>query len=124
MTDPSVVTVETRQNVILGVVLCARMDDEEARAVKQAIYAVASKAGDLPVVLDISRVEFLPSISLGALLNLSRQFKINDQRFILAGPRRDIRSVLAVTRLDKLFEISDDAEAAIAQLKLKPPAEA
>jgi len=117
MSDEKVVTIELQEEILLAVVECDRMEEEHTQVMQSEVSEAAGRSRQLPVVLDLSKVEFVPSLSLGALVNLLREFKQHKQRFILAGIRPNVRGTLAVTRLDKLFEIVNSVDEALAQVR-------
>ncbi|MBN1343839.1 MAG: STAS domain-containing protein [Phycisphaerae bacterium] len=118
MSEQTIVTVDTHDEFLVMVVHCTAMDEDSTGKVQKHVSAAAGQSRHLPVVLDLSKVELLPSLSLGALVNLMRECKENGQRFVLAGVRPLIRECLAVTRLDKLLEICDDVEDARNRLRI------
>lgn len=71
--------------------------------------ANATKA---PVIIDMSNVEFMDSSGLGALVAV---FKLvgRDRLFRLAGLREPVERVLKLTRMDSVFSIFGDVDAAI-----------
>ena len=117
MAKPKIISIETKDGVIVAAVKCASMDEESTKQMQTEVGEAAGKARELPLVLDLSQVEFFPSLSLGALVNLLRECKQHNQRFVLAGIQQPVRECLAITRLDKLFEICDDVGAALAQIR-------
>jgi anti-anti-sigma factor len=56
-------------------------------------------------------------MALGAIVVLLNTLKQHGQKFILVGLQPAVRDSLAVTRLDKLFEIRDDVEDVLAHLR-------
>jgi anti-anti-sigma factor len=66
----------------------------------------------------MSKVQFVPSLSLAALVTMLREFKQAGQRFILVGIQPSVRGTLAVTHLDRLFEIYEDVKDAVEQIHL------
>ena len=81
------------------------------------ITAAAAEQPKLPVVLDLSQVSFIPSLGLGTLVMLMRNLKKNGQRLLLVGVQPEVRTVFAITRLDKLFEMHANLEAALSHLR-------
>lgn len=70
-----------------------------------------------PVVLDFSKVEFVPSSALGALVRLAQTLRLSGTRLMLVNLDRRIRGSLTVTRLDKVLEIKHTLEDALYVLK-------
>jgi len=102
---------------LLAKLQCAELDEPHAADMQQKTQAAAEQSPELAVVLDMSQVQFVPSLSLGALVTLLQQTKQRQQRFILVGLRPEVRQALALCRLDKLFEIYDTVEAAESRIK-------
>ena len=101
----------------MAVVQYRSLDNVSTERLQEEVTAAAGQARDLPVILDLAKLRFMPSLSIGALVNLARECRENNQRFALAGVQPQIREALAVTRLDKLFEMYDDVDSAIAQVR-------
>ncbi|WP_169976743.1 STAS domain-containing protein [Tautonia rosea] len=59
------------------------------------------------LVLDCSQVEFLSSLGLGALIRLDRQLRPTGGRLKLCGLNPHLREFFAITRLDRVLQISD-----------------
>jgi anti-sigma B factor antagonist len=99
---------------VVAVVEQAEMDEASTGKMQAEVLAGAEQAKELPVALDLSKVSFFPSLSLGAIVVLLNTLKKRGQKLILVGLQPPVREALALTRLDKLFEIRDDVEEAIA----------
>ncbi len=117
MSEQKVISIEPHDEMILVVVQCTQMDEDETCELQAAVSAAAAKARHLPVVLDLSRVEIVPSLSIGALVNLLRELEREGQRFILAHILPGFRVTLAITRLDKVFEVCDNVDDALARIR-------
>lgn len=78
----------------------------------ELVNAIVPSAG-LRVVLDFSKVELMSSEMLGFLVTLCRDLVESGGAIVLAGVREPLQKVFAVTKLDRLFRIAPDAEAAI-----------
>lgn len=55
------------------------------------------------VVIDCSRIKFLPSLAIGALIALRREVCQGMHELILAGLRDHIRKAMLLSHLDKVF---------------------
>jgi anti-sigma B factor antagonist len=91
------------------------LDDESLRALSQAIdeKAGAAASGVSLVVLDLSRVQLLPSLALGLLVQMSSKCKARQQKLKLAAVQQQVRQVFAITRLDRVFEFAPSVDAAL-----------
>ena len=115
MSDQQVTSINQRDNLLVAVVQLESLDDESTGKMRAEVLAGAEQARDLPVVLDLSNVGFFPSVSLGAVVVLLNTLKKAGQKLILVGLQPPVRESLAITRLDKLFEIRDDVEDVVAE---------
>ena len=103
MSEPSGITIKPHKEMVLVSLECAAIDDELANAAQAEVAAAADKAGRLPVLLEMSKVEILPSRSIGVLVALWQRLNAEKRRFMLAGLQPQVRETLTVCRLDKLF---------------------
>ncbi len=110
MSEPAATVVERRPSVIVVRVQSDRLDETNIAAVRSEVSAAGADSPQLPVALDMANVSFVPSLSLGGLIELSQLFKARGQRLVLANVQPPVRQILAITRLDRLFEIHDDLE--------------
>lgn len=117
MSEQQVTTIEVRDGIVLVQVEHSRMDEELTRIMQADVLAAAERARHLPVALDMSQVEFFPSMSLGAVVTLLKKLRAEGQKFVLVGLQPPVREALAITRLDKLFEIYDSHADALACLR-------
>ena len=63
-------------------------------------------------IVDLSGVPYVDSAGLGVLVNSYVSHQKNGRRFVLAGVPDRVLSLLKMTRVDQLFEIFPDVEAA------------
>lgn len=89
---------------------------EHASQLKKAL-AQAREESSKNFVLDLSRVSFIDSTGLGILISLMRQLKDDKGKLRLAGLQDEVRSIFEITRLFRVFEISNTVEAALQEMK-------
>ena len=70
------------------------------------------------VVLDMRWVSYLNSANLGKLLKVRAVLIANKRRLFLAGMSTQVRQILLVVRLDKMFDVADDTSIALASLHM------
>ena len=107
------ISIETSTESICAVVHRTTMDDAACHELQREVLSAAEKEPQLPILLDLSEIKFVPSLGLGTLVMLNRKLKDKGQRFALVGVHPDVRAILALTRLDKLFEMHADRAAAL-----------
>jgi len=90
------------------------MDDAHLKALGQAIDQNAGEdSGISLIVIDLSKVQLLPSLALGLLIQVSNKCKSRQQKLKLAAVQAPVRQVFAITRLDRIFEFAPTVEAAM-----------
>jgi anti-sigma B factor antagonist len=117
MADKPTISIQPHDQVVLAVVQLKALDDATASRLQDEVATAADGRGEAPVVLDMTMVEYVPSLGLGALVTLMRRLRQSGHRLMLTGVHPDVRGALAVTRLDKLFEIHPRTEDAVARLR-------
>jgi anti-anti-sigma factor len=111
MPDPTATTVERHQSVVVVRIQADRLDETNLTAVRSEVSTAGLDSPQLPVAIDMSNIAFLPSLSLGGLVQLVQIFKARGQRLVLANLQTAVRQTITITRLDRLFEIQDDLSA-------------
>lgn len=110
MSEPAVTRVEERTDATIIHVQVERLDEDQFWLMRTDVLRAGAQAPKLPVVLDLSRITFIPSLSLGGLIRLSQEFKARQQRILLACVQPKVRETMAITRVDTLFEMIEDLE--------------
>ena len=72
--------------------------------------AVHSMSGVSAVILDLARVNIVDAGGLGVMLELRDQVQAKGIRFELRNPTKWVSWVLAVSRLDSVFQITSGVE--------------
>jgi anti-anti-sigma factor len=73
-------------------------------------------SGSPAVLVDMSGIDNVDSTGLGELVGYLQRFEKEGRRLALLRPHRRIMSLLRLTRLDEIFPVYDDRDAAIAEL--------
>jgi anti-anti-sigma factor len=108
MSESTITVIERHPNRVVVRIQDEHLNETNLSAVRADVSAAAAESPQLPVILDMAKVRFMPSFSLGGLVQLAREFKARGQRLVLAGLQPFPRETMAITRLDRLFEIQDD----------------
>src|ERR1700694_4380591 len=66
------------------------------------------------VIIDFSRINFIDSTGIGALVGYLGRFRSFQRERVLVNPADRIRKLLQIARLDKLFPTYDSVDAALA----------
>ena len=102
---------ETVGDVKLLTVMDSRLNAAGAVTFKDAVRA-AVEGHRGRVVLDVSRVEFLDSSGLGALVAVMKL--LPQRRLELVGTGPVVLKVLTLTKMDRVFILHRDRDAALA----------
>lgn len=93
------------------VALAGRLNGASAPEFKRRFQELMD-AGPSRFVLDLSALEFIDSSGLSALISALKRVREAQGSLRLAGLKDQALSVIRLTRLDRVFEIYPDAEAA------------
>lgn len=66
------------------------------------------------ILICFENVEHLSSAALGTLITVSNQVKARDGQLRLSDIRPQIKEIFSITRLDRLFEIHETSDDALA----------
>lgn len=102
------ITVSIQDGVAVVGGLCNPMEIPQAVTLRQAIKKSAANDEVGRIVVDLSQTESIDTVILGTLCEgLSNWYK---KEFALRNPNERVKKVLAVTGLDKTFEIEEIKE--------------
>jgi anti-sigma B factor antagonist len=65
------------------------------------------------LVVDLSGVSYIDSAGLAALIGAMQKVEGYGGKFLLAGLQETVRSIFEISRLDQVFQIFPDADAAL-----------
>jgi len=106
--------VQTRQaaNGATVVTPTGRLDVAGAPALREAVAGV-TKDGKPKVVIDMEGVSFLDSTGLGSVIAALKQVRSKQGELRLAAPNQQVRVVLELTTLDRVFPYFATVEEAL-----------
>lgn len=84
------------------------------RELKEAVLERVA-AGDDRFLIDFSRANYIDSSGLGVLVSLSKKIREEGGELRLSGLDDDLRTLFELTKLDALFQISEDRSSALAE---------
>ena len=89
----------------------------DAYSEKQFMEYVGSvlKASKLPALFDLSKIDFLDSSGLGALVQIAKQCKDAKRTFVVVGNSR-VKQTVKLVRLEEFLHLVDDLPTALSQL--------
>lgn len=113
MSDQAVFEIQPHDRALLIAVQKSVLDDVSSELLFDGVLTAAAETPHLPIVIDLSRVRFAPSVALGSLVRLSSSFKIDGRRIAVIGMNSRLREAVRVTQLHKVLEIRDTLEQVI-----------
>jgi anti-anti-sigma factor len=113
MPDEPVTEIQAHDQVLLVAVQKRSLDEAATRQLVDDVLTAAGQTPRVPIVLDLSRVRFAPSVALGSLVQLAKSFKLDRRRIALIGVDRRIYQTIRVTQLHEVLEIRDSLEQVI-----------
>jgi anti-anti-sigma factor len=72
--------------------------------------------GAANVVIDLATVEFIDSSGVGLLVSLFKTVRGRGRRAAFSAPRPEVRRVMEIIKLDRIFELHADAATAVRAL--------
>ncbi|MGH7176976.1 MAG: STAS domain-containing protein [Tepidisphaeraceae bacterium] len=109
----SPIVIEKRDNGIVARVNVKLLEDKHLKMLIQMIDESAGDPDVSVVVIDLSKVQLVPSLGLGMLMQLSTKCKARQQRLKLAAMPVPVRQMFSITKLDRILELSDSVDAAM-----------
>lgn len=92
------------------------LDEGNIQIIGNQLFALIEDDGRMKIVLDFANVEYLSSAALGKLITMDKKVKAAKGKLRLCNIRKDIYEVFAITKLNKLFDMKENLEAALAGL--------
>jgi len=107
-------TQEVREGAIVAVPR-GKIDESTAQAFGTSLEEAVGHAADAAarLVLDCSGIDYMSSRGLRALTLAKRKADGAGVKILLAAPNGVVREILAISRYDKLFGVTDTVEAAL-----------
>ncbi len=93
------------------------LDEANIQRIGEEILALIETESEPRLVISFSNVDHLSSAALGTLITIHNKMKAKSGSLRLANIDPQIYEVFVITKLNKLFEIHDTSENAIASLK-------
>ena len=119
------IAVDKINDVAVAVVPMDELDAGNVAEFKSVIAPILQAHAEL--VLDLSRLRFVDSSGLGAILSCLRQLSAKGGDLKLCGMSKQVRAVFELVRLHRIFDIfatSDDAVRAFRAAAPPPAAQA
>jgi len=111
--DPAPPNTTSRQNRPDVVPLKGEIDLHVSPTITAALNEVIDKKPER-LVVDLSEVSYIDSAGLAALIQAMQRVEGYGGKFMLSGLQETVRSIFEISRLDQVFQIFPDTDAALA----------
>ncbi|MBY0522713.1 MAG: STAS domain-containing protein [Gemmataceae bacterium] len=89
------------------------LDEQNIQLIGEQLFSLVDEAGRKKVLLNFGNVEYLSSAALGKLITLNKKLQAAGGRLILCNIDPQIYEVFEITKLNKLFNIHKEEQAAL-----------
>jgi anti-sigma B factor antagonist len=106
------IPVEQKGNVTVASISVKELDAGNVGELRRSMAPILEASTRL--VIDLSRLEFIDSSGLGAILSCLRQLSAKGGDLKLSGMTAQVRAAFELVRMHRIFDIFDTADQAIA----------
>lgn len=89
------------------------LDEQNIQLIGEQLFSLVDESGRKKVLLNFGNVEYLSSAALGKLITLNKKLQAAGGRLILCNIDPQIYEVFEITKLNKLFNIQKEEQAAL-----------
>ena len=89
------------------------LDEQNIQIIGEQLFDLVDNQGKKKLLLNFSNVEFLSSAALGKLITLNKKVQTSGGKLVMCKIAKEILEVFEITKLDKLFKIYPDEQAAL-----------
>jgi len=89
------------------------LDEQNIQMIGDDLFRLVDELGRRKILLNFKKVEFLSSAALGKLITLNRKVQAVRGKLILCSITAEIKEVFQISKLDKLFIIHAEEQAAL-----------
>ncbi len=100
--------------------MSGRLDLASGASLKEKIQQ-EFESGNVRIHLNLTKVDFINSSGLGALVSLMKETRLKHGRLTMSNLAAYVAEIFEITQLSHIFEIFETEEAAIASYKSATP---
>jgi anti-sigma B factor antagonist len=89
------------------------LDEQNIQKIGEDLFSLVDELGRRKILLNFGNVEYLSSAALGKLITLNNKVQKAGGKLILCNIDPQIYEVFEITRLNKLFNIQKEEQAAL-----------
>src|ERR1700719_1097593 len=89
------------------------LDEQNIQVIGDQLFSLVDELGRKKILLNFGNVEYMSSAALGKLITLNKKVQATGGRLILCNIDTSIYEVFEITKLNKLFNIQKEEQAAL-----------
>jgi anti-sigma B factor antagonist len=89
------------------------LDEQNIQIIGDQLFSLVDELGRKKLLLNFGNVEYLSSAALGKLITLNKKVAAAKGKLVLCNIDPKIFEVFQITRLDKIFSIQKEEQAAL-----------
>src|SRR6516165_8106742 len=89
------------------------LDEQNIQIIGDQLFGLVDELGRKKLLLNFGNVEYMSSAALGKLITLNKKLQAVNGRLILCNIDPQIYEVFEITKLNKLFNIQKEEQAAL-----------
>ena len=89
------------------------LDEQNIQIIGEQLFSLVDEEGLRKLLLNFGNVEYLSSAALGKLITLNKKLQAAGGRLVLCNIDPQIKEVFEITKLNKLFTIHEEEQAAL-----------
>src|SRR5213080_644814 len=89
------------------------LDEQNIQKIGEQLFSLIDELGRKKILLNFGNVEYLSSAALGKFITLNKKVNQADGKLILCCIDTQFYEVFEITKLNKLFKIEKDEQAAL-----------
>ena len=89
------------------------LDEQNIQIIGEQLFNLVDEEGAKKLLLNFSNVEYLSSAALGKLITLNKKVNAVNGKLVLCNIDPQIYEVFEITKLNRLFNIQKDEQAAL-----------
>ena len=89
------------------------LDEQNIQIIGEQLFSLVDQDGRRKLLLNFGNVEYLSSAALGKLITLNKKVQAAGGKLVLCNIDPNIYEVFEITKLNKLFNIQKEEQAAL-----------
>jgi anti-sigma B factor antagonist len=89
------------------------LDEQNIQIIGEQLFSLVDELGRRKLLLNFSNVEYLSSAALGKFITLNKKVNAAGGKLVLCGIDPQIYEVFEITRLNRIFNIQKEEQAAL-----------